>query len=44
MKRMRVLSQSEIDNILAELLENPSVLPCDAEAGKKDENNKTADS
>jgi hypothetical protein len=41
---MRVLSQSEIDNILAELLANPSVLP-EGEAGKaeKDEN-KTADS
>ena len=36
---MRVLSQSEIDNILAELLANPSVLPDgEAEQGKTDKN------
>jgi hypothetical protein len=43
---MRVLSQSEIDNILAELLANPSVLPGGApEQEKTNENDdKTADS
>jgi hypothetical protein len=35
---MRVLSQSEIDNILAELLANPSVLPGDAEKAKPESN------
>jgi hypothetical protein len=39
---MRVLSQSEIDNILAELLENPSVLPDDAEQGTGEKNDKDA--
>jgi hypothetical protein len=47
---MRVLSQSEIDNILSELLANPSVLP-DADDGagqgkteKNENSNKPADS
>jgi len=41
---MRVLSQSEIDNILAELLANPSVLPtqptqaCKSEEKPQEEN------
>jgi len=38
---MRVLSQSEIDNILSELLKNPSVLPGAATENKTDE--KTAE-
>jgi hypothetical protein len=44
---MRVLSQSEIDNILAELLENPSVLPDDTAqkpTNNNENNHKTADS
>ncbi|MCL2639141.1 MAG: hypothetical protein FWD48_12345 [Oscillospiraceae bacterium] len=46
---MRVLSQSEIDNILSELLSNPSVLPVsekqeDAEKKETENDSKAADS